>query len=459
MAVTLTSTFAGLLTETFTRDRVFAPFERSMAKFHDSTQDWPNEEPTGLGRTFGIRTKDAHSVGTVSEANNTTPTLRQPEVVQANVDAVQIVGAVGWSELFLSVSRGLGSLGPDGLTDHIDMVTRNATSCLNRMALGHGTARLAVVDANTSSATTFVCRVPEHVLQLRVGMAIDFYDTDSGGSKQGNTVTISDIDFDTRTVTISAAASLTAGWGVYQALTSSISTYGVGPFGLRAWADNGTLTSTIAGLTRATYPSVNANVISTSSGTLLYSEKLMRKGINRVFFSCDLEPDEAWTNKGIISEHLNHLVGDRIFMLGPGDNVPKYRIGHDEMQIGFQNGGNFIPYRCEGDLPAREIIFLKKSMFRRHQLRPLNWIGDDSGTDGVAKAMLLQMPASGGGYELSKVALLLAMVNYGNKMPKSIVKIGGFVPSRLSNARAEPALISSPQSTQPKSTPGLSSMS
>lgn len=423
MAATASTTFAGLLVETFTRDKVFAPFERSMAKFHDGTQDWPDEKPLGRGRTFGIRTKDAHSVGAVSEANGTTPTLRQPEVLQANVDAVQIVGAVGWTEFMLSVGRGEGSLGPDVLTDHIDMVTRNATSCLNRLSLGHGTGRLAVVEATTSSSTTFVCRNPEHILQLRVNMTIDFYETDTGGSKQGATETISDIDFETRTVTIGNARSLTAGWGVYQALTSSISTYGTAPFGLRAWADNGALTSTIAGITRASNPGVNANVISAATGTLLYSEKLIRKAVNRAFFACSMEPDEAWTNKGIVSEHINHLVGDRIFTLAPGDNVPKYRIGHNEDQIGFQNGGNFIPYRVEGDYPDREITFIKKSLFRRHQLRPLNWIGDGSGVEGAAKEILMQLPASGGGYELSKVALLLAMVNYGNKMPKSIVRV------------------------------------
>jgi hypothetical protein len=421
MAATATSTFAGLLVETFSRDRVFAPFERAFAKFHESTQDWPNEEPLGKGRTFGIRTKDAHSAGTVAETGST-PTLRQPEILQANVDAVQIVGAVGWTELMLSAGQGLGSLGPDVLTDHIDMVTRNATQALNRMSLGHGTARLAVVEAGTSSSTTFVCRNPEHLVQLRVNMLIDFYDTDTGGSKQGNTETISDLDFETRTVTISSR-SLTAGWGVYQALSTSVSTYGVAPFGLRAWADNGGLTSTIAGITRSSNPGVNANVISAATGTLVYSEKLMRKAIHRIFFTCGLEPDEAWCNKGIISEHLNHLVGDRIFMLAPGDNVPKYRIGHNEREIGFQYGGNFIPYRCDGDFPDREIVFHKKSMFRRHQLRPLNWIGDDSGVDGVAKAMLLQLPASGGGYDLAKVALLLAMVNYGNRMPKSICAV------------------------------------
>ena len=432
MAATSTTNFAGLLVETFSRDRVFAPFERSLAKFHTSTMDWESEEPLGKGRTFGIRTKDAHSTGAVSEASGTTPTLRQPEVLQANVDAIQCVGVTGWTELMMSAGRGLGSLGPDVISDHVEMTTRNTMQLLNRLSLGHGTGRLAVVQDSTVTLTTFVCRNPEHLLQLRDNMLIDFYNTDTGGAKQGITETIDELDFETRTVTISGPArSLTAGWGVYQALTSAVSTYGVAPFGLRAWADNGGLTSTIAGITRSGNPGVNANVLTTSSGTQPYSEKLMRKAINRVFFACGLEPDEAWTNKGIISEHLNHLVGDRRFTLTPGDNVPKYRIGQREEEIGFQTGGSFIPFKAEGDMVDREIIFLRKNMFRRHQLRAVNWIGDDSGVDGVARAVLLQLPSASGGYELSKIAILLGMTNYGNRMPKTIARVSNVADEEL----------------------------
>lgn len=422
MAATLTSTFAGLLVETFSRDRVFAPFERSLAKFHEMTQEFDNEAPLGKGRTFGIRTKDAHSVGAAAESGGVVPTLRQPAILQANVDAVQIVAACGWSELMLSAGQGLGTLGPDVVSDHVEMTTRNAVSAINRLSLGHGTGRLAVLEQSANS-TSQVMRNPEGILQLRVNMLCDLYDTDSGGTKQGSSVTINAIDQATRTVTFSGAVNGTAGWGVYQALTSSVSTYGVAPFGLRAWADNGTLTSAIAGLTRSSDTGVNANVIKASTGTIPYSEKLVRKGINQIYFATGLEPDVALCNKGIISEHLNHLVGDRVFMLTPGDSVPSYKIGHDEKKIGFQNGGAFIPFVVDGDFPARELVLFKKSMFRRHQLRPLNWIGDDSGVDGVAKAVLLQLPASGGSYELAKVAILLAMVNYGNRMPKTICSI------------------------------------
>ena len=427
MAQTLTSNFAGLLTEAFSRDKVFAPFERAMCKFYDSIQEFPNEEPLGKGRTFGIRTKDAHAVGAGLESTAVVPTFRQPEVLQANIDAVQVIGTCSWSELMMSAGRGLGSLGPDVITDHVDMTMRNFMSCLNRLSLGHGTGRLAAVEANTSSSTTTVMRNPEGVLQLRVNMLIDYFDTDTtGGTKQGQSETISAIDFETRTITHSSR-SLTANWGVYQALTSSVSTASVTPdtgiYGLRATADDGELTTKIYGLTRSSNPGVNATVLDVASGTQAYSEKLMRKAVNRVLFQCGLEPDEAWTNKGIISEHLNHLVGDRTFMLGPGDNVPKYRIGQKDNELGFQNGGTFIPFKVDLDLPAREIVFIKRSMFRRHVLRKPNWIGDDSGIDGSAKAIMLQLPASGGSYELAKIAIMLGMMNIGNKMPKSTVRV------------------------------------
>ena len=61
----------------------------------------------------------------------------------------------------------------------------------------------------------------------------------------------------------------------------------------------------------------------------------------------------------------------------------------------------------------------------------LNWLGDDSGVDGLAKAVLMQVPASGGGYALEKQAVLLAMVNYGNRCPASILRISTIADEEL----------------------------
>ena len=417
-----TSTLAGLLTEAFTRDTTFAPHERKFAKFNEMTQEWPSDTPLGKGRTFGIQTKSSHATGAASEASGVLPTPRSPEVIQANVDAVQIAASFSISELMLAVSKGEGSLGPDGVAMLVKGTTEDAVCALNRLSLGHGTGRLAVTENTTTSATQ-VMRNPEGTWQLRENMIVDIYDTDTGGSKQGNTLTINSIDDSTRTVVFSASLTGTAGWGVYQAQTASVSTYGVAPFGLRAWGDNGALTATIAGITRSASPGINANVISASTGTLAYSEKLVRKAINTVKRAGQPLPDAAICNDGIISEHLNHLTGDRLYTVGVGESTPGYKIGFDPAKIGFQYGGAFIPYTPDNDFPAREIVFFKKALFRRHELRKLNWLGDQAGGEGFPQAMLMQLPASGGSYELAKIAGLLAMVNYSNKMPKSIVSI------------------------------------
>jgi len=229
-----TSTLAGLLTEAFTRDTTFAPHERKFAKFNEMTQEWPSDTPLGKGRTFGIQTKSSHSTGAASEASGVLPTPRSPEVIQANVDAVQIAASFSISELMLAVSKGEGSLGPDGVSMLVKGTTEDAVCALNRLSLGHGTGRLAVTENTTTSATQ-IMRNPEGTWQLRENMIVDIYDTDTGGSKQGNTLTINSIDDSTRTVVFSASLTGTAGWGVYQAQTASVSTYGVAPFGLRAW--------------------------------------------------------------------------------------------------------------------------------------------------------------------------------------------------------------------------------
>src|SRR5512140_829536 len=147
------SGYAGLLVEMFSRDKVFAPFERRDAKFHDLCQDFDNEAPLGKGRTFGIRTKDPHSTGAAAESTGVLPTSRAPEVLQANVDAVQIVAAFSISEFMLAVGQGQGTLGPDAVADLVDATTRNAVSCMNRLSLGHGTGRLAVFENTTNNAS------------------------------------------------------------------------------------------------------------------------------------------------------------------------------------------------------------------------------------------------------------------------------------------------------------------
>jgi hypothetical protein len=415
---TTTANLPNLLTRTYNREQYFAPHERIMTKFLDSVEEFPDGgKPLGIERRFAIRTADSHATGGTPEMGDL-PAFSPPQVLQAVVTAVQVSASCSWSELMLLVANGEGTLGEDIIDDHVKMTTRNLMTQLNFLTLGHGTGRLAVVEAGTTTVATFVCRNPEGVLQLRKGQLIDFYDTDTGGSKQGASETITAINFETRTVTIGNTRSLTAGWGIYRALSSSVSSYGIAPNGLRGIVDNGALAASIFAITRSSNPDVNATVLTAGGGRQSYSEKLVRKALNRIFFLTGLEAEEIWMNEGVRSEHLNHLTGNRIYQQS-GDAVPSYRTGN-KMELGHEYNGKFIPFKVEGDLPANEFMCITKSLFRRHILRKANWVGDGVGPDGAASAVLMQMPASSGqSYALGKVAGMLWVGNLAHLQPKA----------------------------------------
>lgn len=422
MAVSV-ATVPNILAYTYNRDRYIAPHERFMTKFYDGVQDWPQPPGAiGRGRVFEVVTADSHAAGGVAESASL-PEFNDPTVINCTLTAIEIAASLQFSELIAAVGK------EDGLVSKVDvidrfvrMTTRNFMSALNRHTLGHGTGRMAVIQDTTDTLTTFVCRNPESLYQLRVGMTIDFYDTDTSGSKQGNTETISALNFETRTVTIGNARTLTAGWGVYKNIETSTPTseYGVAVMGLRGMADNGTLAATYHAQLRATYPALNATVLS-SAGS--YSEKLVRKSVNRIRFQTDLDPDEIWCNEGIIGEHLNHLTGNRMYTIS-GDGVPSYQIGQQESKLGFMTGGKLIPFKVDRDLPNGEFIVCTKSLFRRHIARKANWIGDGISPDGSEAPFFMQTPGTAT-YKLSKTGGMLWIGNLAHLQPKALTRTTG----------------------------------
>jgi hypothetical protein len=412
MAASTTSNLSDQLLRTYSRRLWFAPFERSATKFLDSVEDFPNEEPLGIGRYFEVYLADPHNSLALAEGGSW-PTPTQPISQQGTVAAKQIVATFGLSEMLLSAGKGAGAFG-DTLHRHVTTTTRNLMSNINRCTLGHGTGRLAVAESSNGTATTSVWRNPEHVLQVRAGMYCDVFTAETFGSSEWTTAQqISAVNFSTRTLT-HASLPVTAGSMLY-----IFGSRGLGPVGLRGINDAGTLTSTLFGIPRAGYPEINAQVISASggSGVQPYSEALVRKGINQVFFTSGAEVEEIWCNRGIISEHLNHLVGDRVYQISDS-GVPSYKIGYNPKTLAFQNGGKDIPFKVDEDLPAREMHLIVKSLYRRHILRKASWMGDDSGEAGSDQPILLQSPATNT-YSTNKVAAMVWMGNLGHISPKA----------------------------------------
>jgi len=402
MAATTTSNFANFLIRVYSREK-FAPFERSLTKFLDSLEDAADEPAYGTGRRFGIRVSDAHAVAPAAEGS-VFPDLAQPTVLQAEVTPVSIVAAFGLSEQALVRGVSDGTLNQSILNDHVVMTIRNLLSAVNRYTVaGHNTGRMALVNAATVTSTTFVGKLPEGAFQLRRGMTIDFFDTDTGGSKQGATETISAVNYSTRTVTIGNARTLTADWGIYKALTSSVSGYGVAPQGLRGIADDATLQGTIFGLSRSTNPSLNAVVLTASATSpQAFSEQLVRKALHLIELQADVEGTEVWTNLGIIDEYLKVTVPDRRYNVN-GAEVPDYKMGYKPESLGFQYGGKVIPFKVDKDYPCREFTVVTKPYFRRHITKKASWVGDGTAEAGSGSALLLQAPSTTT-YSFNKIA-------------------------------------------------------
>lgn len=428
MAATTTSNFANFLIRVYSREK-FAPFERSLTKFLDGLEDATNEAAVGTGRRFGIRTGDAHAVSPAAEGS-VLPDLAQPTVLQAEVTPITIGAAFGLTEQALVRGIADGTLNQSILNDHVVMTMRNLLSAVNRYTVaGHGTGRMAIVETTTSAVTTFVGALPTGAFQLRPNMTIDIFDTDTGGSKQGATETISSINYLTRTVTIGNSRSLTAGWGIYKALTSSVSGYGIAPNGLRGIADNGTLQGTIYGLSRSTNPQLNANVLTSPTSPQSFSETLVRKALHLIEIEADVLGSEIWCNLGMIDEYLKNTIPDRRYNVS-GAQVPDYKTGYNPDSIVFQYGGQAVPFKVDKDYPAREFVVITKPYFRRHITKKASWVGDGTAEAGSNSPILLQAPATTT-YSFNKIAAMMWDGNISHRQPKLNTRVTDVADSTL----------------------------
>lgn len=418
MAAITKTTAANILATTYNR-KYIANFERLKAKFWDTVQKFQDGQPAyGTNRTWAIQTKGSHSVRVVAEGGDY-PAYSAPSWVQALVTNTQILGTVNMTELLGAISQNEGYLG-EGMNLAGSLVKagiKEGVLALNRQSLGYSSGRMAVVATTTDTSTTVPVSFPYGCFQVRENMEVDFYDTDSGGSKQGNTETVSfkSESGPSPSITIDTARTLTATWGIY--VTGE---YGIAMQGLQQVVDDGTLTSTLFGLTRSTTPDINALVMSASDGNQPWSEQLVNQAIQYIVQRGDTEPDEIWSNDGMPAAQRDNLSGSRIFTIAPNQDVPSYGVGYNTDSLTYNYNGKKLPYKVDRNLPARTMYVVTKSLFRKHVLKDLDWNrdGDEPGT-GSGSAYWMQQPSTGGaGFASAKVALFNAYVALGHTQPK-----------------------------------------
>lgn len=389
------------LARVYSDETLFEPCQREETRFWDDLQESKDHWPGGSGFYFEIVGATGHASGTPSEGGDWSDTRSQVGV-QPSVTGAQVDSPVEVTEKFFNAAKGEGSLGPNADQRAIITATRDMYTHLQRLLVsGHGTGRLAIVDANTSASTQFTCRLPEGAFQLHINDPLDFVDTDTGGTVQDSQI-ITDINYTTGLVTLDGTATLTAGWGAYHS-----GDYGTPkPNGLRSIVDDGDYATSIFGVSRSapnTY--LNAYEMSGSGGLQDYSEELVSELLDQVTMRQDKIPTQLRCNKGIVREHQRVVTADRVYTV-TGKANPAYTSGINDETLNFQYGEKLIPFRVDKYLPARELYALYMPGFRKHTLRKAGWLRQKDG------AIFMPKPAAAGGtYTTSWIANMMIDIN------------------------------------------------
>lgn len=389
-----TSTQEAELLRLYSRNDAFEPCEREETRFWDDLKEADEESPAGKGRWFRIIASSSNSVGNSPEGGDF-PGHRPRLQIECNVQSSQMTAATELSTKFLAAGGDNGSYGDvehDAITETMRALYRYADIL---MGCGHGTGRLAIIDANAAATDTIVCAAPEMAFQLREGDYVDIVDTDTGGTPQYTSVKVEAIDWPTGTLTLDQNVTVTAGWGIYHE-----NVYGDPmPNGLRNIVDDGDFASTLFGKTRADWNVLNATVMDGNGGLQDYTDDLLRQLLDQITYKQDFIPTQLLCNNGIAAAFLNKQTPDRVFMQ-TGKAVPDYTSGANQEALAFVYADKKIPFRINRNMPAREIYALHRPTFRRHTLVPADWMK-------VGNKILNLAPAAGG--DTYKFALVGAM--------------------------------------------------
>lgn len=394
-----TASWAGELIRKYDREKAFEPMEKKATPLWNSFKEADDVEPRGAGLYFRLILNSANRVGTPTESGDI-PGGGTRTTIQGVVNGVQVASSFEISKKARALGQGDGSFSADALHDAIVESMQNIYSHIERLlVVSHGTGKLGEVQTTTDTLTTVVMALPQGVFNIKAGMLLDWYDTDSGGSAQVQATYVTDVNFATRTLTLDRAVTLTAGWCAYIS-----NYYGSAPNGLRGLVDDGTYATSVHSQLRATYPRLNAVVDGNSGTPRPYKEKVLRKLIHRLQHECESTPTVIWCNTGVISEHLETTIPDRQYTVS-GKEVPKYGIGYDGGNLFFQYENNKIPFKISKDVPAREMFVLDMKTFKKHTLRKVDWL---PGVDGP----LMPTPSgSNSTYKLTDIACLMGDLN------------------------------------------------
>lgn len=397
MAVSTITTQSNSLRRVYS-NRYFRAFQNDFTPILEEIDECPDDPTRGEGWFFPFHLSSPQNNRVTAEGGSM-GTVNQRTEVQGQVNAVEFTGWLQLSELLKNAGTRDAAWNGGELNRMMKETTTDLTKFMQRMfVISHGTGRLAVVDANTSSTNTFVGALDEGINNLMDNDLIDVYDADTGGSSVITSREITKIVRSTRTVTFDGAtASLTAGDGIYRA-----GDYGRGSNGFHGLFDDGTYATSIHGQSRSTYEKLKSQVTDPGSPTEL-TEQDMRQVCDNIYLNGG-EVDRIYCNVGVMNAFFDIQTGDRRYAVERGQ-TPKFVLGYREGDALFSYDKGTMVLKKDPNIPARTMYFVSlKASVMKHTLRKLGWL-DEGGS------ILRLTPNGSDGFNTSWTALIVAECN------------------------------------------------
>lgn len=253
--------------------------------------------------------------------------------------------------------------------------TMKLKKSLNRMFFGDGSGTLGAYESGTGT-TSIVFAAPFGARKFDKRARIQFYDSTLATARNGGQIfTIVSVAKSTRTTVLDAAPTLSAGDVAVFANSVSASINGL---------DNIIAASgNIHGLSRSTYPALNATVVSASSAAL--SASLLDQLGNTMAYKTGMEKQAGM-----------------VLLWSPAQRQAYLNLGYELKQFVGNNAGNLdlsfdgishanIPTVTDVDCPDNVIFMVNFDELKRFQLLPVGPVLNPGGG-----GMLFQRNASSG---------------------------------------------------------------
>jgi len=403
--------------ETYSEKDYFKSFQDDYVPLLTDLEECPDEPVKGKKWNVPLYLATPWNVRTGAEGGPQPSVIADSEI-QGSVNAVEFKGSVMLTELLDRQGTSDAHFNGGALDHRMKTVTSDLSKLMQIHLWGHGTGRVGVVAENVVANTVIKLKLPWAGTRVRKNMRVDFYDLDTGGALQGagnhrivrvNRAPKGDaggVGFNDYSceITLAAAVSVTAGWGIY-----STGDYGLAPTGIEGLVGSETVAPTFLTKSRTTYPELNTKRIHNSGTPTALTEDDMRALADEIYFD-GREIDAIRCNAGLINAFAKLQSSDKRYSVAKGES-PKYIVGHKEGDLLFAYDKITATIKKDPQCPARTMKFLNfKDTFYKHTSAPLGFLGRGN--------ILLPVPsAGGGGYDYSFTARVYAAMNISNIDP------------------------------------------